>query len=217
MYNGTIAINIIGIMQDFNFESLKKEIRPLAVFYNPDNESWQYNMTIRLTPGNVQEKVTAIKNVWKKYSSAPFEYSFMDENFKALYNKEERLSNIVIVFTSLAVIIASLGLLGLVTFMAHQRTKEIGVRKVLGASVKNIVVLLSRDFIRLILIAFLIAIPLSWYATEQWLQDFASRIDFDFIIVAASGGVGVLIALLTVSYQSIKAAIGNPVESLRSE
>jgi putative ABC transport system permease protein len=203
---------VIGIVKDFNFESLKSEIRPLVIYYGG-----QSRMLIRVTPGNFKDKIAHLEEIWKKHTSAPFEYSFLDEKLTAQYESEEKLSRIALVFTVLSIFIACLGLLGLVTYMATQRTKEIGIRKVMGASVNQIVMLLSKDFLRLVIAAIAIAIPISWYGINQWLQTFAYRIDFSFTIAAFAGGVVIAIALLTVSYQSIKAAMGNPVKSLRSE
>lgn len=203
---------IIGIVKDFNFESLKSEIKPLVICYGG-----QSRMLIRVTAGNFHDKITHLEKIWKKHSSAPFEYSFLDEKLNAQYQSEEKLSRIALVFTVLSIFIACLGLLGLVTYMATQRTKEIGIRKVMGASVSQIVVLLSKDFFKLVVVAIAIALPLSWYGMNQWLQTFAYRIDFSFAVAAIAGCLVVLVALLTVSYQSIKAAMGDPVKSLRSE
>ena len=209
------AFEIIGIAEDFNFESLKSEVKPLIIHFVKPNRS--NKMAIKVPAGNLQDKVALIQSVWSKYSTAPFEYTFLDENVAAQYKSEQLFGKITIIFTSLAVIIACIGLLGLVTYVASQRTKEIGIRKVLGASVQQIVVLLSKDFIRLVIVALVIAIPISWYGMNQWLQTFAYRIDFSFLVASIAGCMVVLIALVTVSYQSIKAAMGNPVDSLRSE
>ena len=206
------ALEVVGIVKDFNFESLKSEIKPLVMLYGGQSRA-----LIRVTAGNLHDKIAHLEKIWKRHSSAPFEYSLLDEKLNAQYQSEEKLSRIALVFTVLSILIASLGLLGLITYMATQRTKEIGIRKVLGASVQQIVVLLSKDFLRLVIAAIAIAIPISWYGINQWLQTFAYRIHFSFVVVAFAGGVVILIALLTVSYQSIKAAMGNPVKSLRSE
>lgn len=206
------TFEVIGIVKDFNFESLKSAIRPLVIYYGG-----QSRMLIRVTAGNFEDKIGHLEEIWKKHTNAPFEYSFLDEKLTAQYESEEKLSRIALVFTVLSIFIACLGLLGLVTYMATQRTREIGIRKVMGASVDQIVVLLSKDFLRLVIAAIGIAIPISWYGINQWLQTFAYRIDFSFSTAAFAGGVVIMIALLTVSYQSIKAAMGNPVKSLRSE
>ena len=206
------ALEVVGIVKDFNFESLKSEIKPLVILYGGQSRA-----LIRVTAGNLHDKIVHLEKIWKRHSDAPFEYSLLDEKLNAQYQAEEKLSRIALVFTVLSILIASLGLLGLVTYMASQRTKEIGIRKVLGASVHQIVLLLSKDFLRLVIAAIVIAIPVSWYGISRWLETFAYRIDFNFIVAAAAGALVILIALLTVSYQSIKAAMGNPVKSLRSE
>jgi putative ABC transport system permease protein len=206
------AFKVVGIIKDFNFESFKSEIKPLVL-----GHGGQLRMLIRVTAGNPHDKVGQLEKIWKKYSGAPFEYSFLDERLNAQYQSEEKLSRIALVFTILSIIIACFGLLGLVTYMASQRTKEIGIRKVMGASVNQIIALLSKDFLQLVATAIVIAIPISWYGISQWLQTFAYRIDFNFLIAAYAGCAVILIALLTVCYQSIKAATGNPVKSLRSE
>ena len=211
--DGIVASNqVIGIVENFNFEPLRSEVNPLVI-----NLGGTLRMSIRLTPGDMQQKIKSIETIWKKYTNAPFEYSVLDQNIKAQYKSEETLGKIAIVFTGLSIVIACFGLFGLVTYMASQRTKEIGIRKIMGASVQQIVALLSKDFLRLVFIAFVIAIPISWYGMNEWLKSFAYRIDFSFMVAVIAGCAVVLIALLTVSYQSIKAAMGNPVESLRSE
>ena len=206
------ALEVVGIVKDFNFESLKSEIKPLVILYGGQSRA-----LIRVTTGNLHDKIAHLEKIWKRHSSAPFEYSLLDEKLDAQYQLEEKLSRIALVFTVLSIVIACLGLLGLITYMATQRTKEIGIRKVLGATVQQIVVLLSKDFLRLVIAAIVIAIPISWYGINQWLQTFAYRIHFSFVVVAFAGGVVILIALLTVSYQSTKAAMVNPVKSLKSE
>jgi putative ABC transport system permease protein len=217
------TLEIVGIVKDYNFESLKSSINPLLIYNGETGSSFaraeggNSGMVIRLSAGDAHHTLKTLESIWKKYTGAPFDYSFLDERLQSQYEAEEKLSDISIVFTVISVIIACFGLLGLVTYMATQRTKEIGIRKVLGASVQQVVVLLSRDFVRLILIAFVIAIPVSWYSMNQWLNTFAYRIDFSIVVALAAVGIVLVIALLTVSYQSIKAAIGNPVNSLRSE
>ncbi|MCY7359295.1 MAG: ABC transporter permease, partial [Rudanella sp.] len=147
----------------------------------------------------------------------PFNYSFLDDDFDRMYRSEQRVGTIALIFALLAILISCLGLFGLAAFMAEQRTKEIGVRKVLGASVVSIVTLLSKDFLKLVLIAIVIASPIAWWAMHRWLQDFAYKIDIEWWVFALAGLLAVGIALLTVSFQSIKAALMNPVKSLRSE
>ena len=204
---------LYGVVKDFNFESLKSRIRPLAIQLGGGNL-----VSIRLRPGNPQEKISFIKEKWEEYASdTPFEYSFLDENIEALYRKEEQMGRLFIVFTSLAILIASLGLLGLATFTAEQRAKEIGIRKVLGASVIHLVILISKDFTKLVMIAFVAAIPLSYLLISQWLKGFAYKIDIGLLSFIPAGILSLLIAWLTVSYQSFKAANTNPVKSLKTE
>ena len=147
----------------------------------------------------------------------PFSYRFLDDAFNNMYRDEQRIGKIALSFAVLAIFIACLGLFGLATYMAEQRTKEIGVRKVLGASVTNIVSMLSKDFVKLVIMAALLAFPVAWWFMHKWLQDFAYRIDIGWWIFIVAGSVAILIALLTVSFQAIKAAIANPVKSLRTE
>jgi putative ABC transport system permease protein len=207
---------VIGILKDFNFQSLKSTIRPMVLMLGPEPNS---EMAIRITPGNVKEKIKLIESIWKKYApQSPFEYSFLDQNFDAQFRAEQRMGEVFIVFTSLAIVIACLGLFGLATFSAEQRAKEIGIRKIMGASVGRIVFLLTKDFTKLILIAFAIALPFTWYALDKWwLQEFPYRVNFDGMVIVSAGVIAVLVGLITIGFQSLKAAMGNPVESLRSE
>ncbi|MGH2649326.1 MAG: ABC transporter permease, partial [Ginsengibacter sp.] len=167
---------------------------------------------------NVAGFRTFLESEWKKYSpDEPVQYTFLDEDFGALANKESILSKAVTFFTILALIIAGIGLFALSTFTIEQRIKEIGIRKVLGADVKNIVTLLSKDFMKLVIIAAFIAFPLAWWLMHTWLQDFAYRVNLSWWIFVASGLMALIIALITVSFQAIKAAVANPVKSLRTE
>jgi putative ABC transport system permease protein len=162
--------------------------------------------------------VSAIEDKWNSLGSGlPFEYSFMDADFDQLYKGERQSAKLITYFASLSILISCLGLFGLATFMAEQRTKEIGIRKVMGASVPGITALLSKDFLKLVMIAVAIAIPLAWYFTDKWLQAFAYHIDLEWWIFAVASVMALIIALLTVSVQAIKAAVQNPVSSLRSE
>jgi len=207
------TMEVIGVIKDFNFETLKATIRPLVVFLGPE-PNW--GMAIRFSEGNPADKIKRLEEVWKKYApNSPFEYSFIDQNFDSKFKAEQRLSDVILVFTILAIFIACLGLFGLSAFMAEQRTKEIGIRKVMGASVSQVVVLLSRDIVKLICISLIIAIPASWYGITQWLEGFAYRIDFSFSFAIAAGLIALLIALLTISSQAIRAALGNPVNALK--
>jgi putative ABC transport system permease protein len=212
------TMQIVGVVKDFNFESLHNPIRPFAFSVNGLFAS-KYNYTIvRIATGDYSRTLAAVEKVWNKVNPiAPFVYSFLDQDFQRNYEKEERTSHIVIYSTSIAILIACLGLFGLAAFSAEQRTKEIGIRKVLGASIVNVTLLLSGDFIRLALLAILIASPIAWYGMHQWLQNFNYRIGISWWMFAAAGGLAVVIALITVSFQSIKTALANPVKSLRAE
>ena len=212
--NGT-PMGVIGIVKDFNYETLKSDVKPMAMMLG---EIPNYEMAIRIAPKDVAAKIALIESIWKKYAQQqPFEYSFLDENFDALFRAEQRMSRIILIFTCLAVMIACLGLFGLSSFTAEQRSKEISIRKVMGATVSQVLMLLSKDFAKLVIISFIIAIPVTWYGMNKWLEGFAYRVDFDFLAVLISGGLAIAIAILTISFQSLKAATGNPVKSLRSE
>ena len=214
-----------GVLKDFNFAGLKEKIGPLNIsIYKEGSTDWIMpsgypTIYVRLDPkSEISEKISTIKYLYEKYHSAnPFTYSFLDEDFNKTFSTEMRLSKMFSLFTGFAIFIACMGLFGLVAFAAETRTKEIGIRKVLGASVSNIVGLLSKDFVKLILVSFLIAFPIAWWAMNKWLQAFAYRIDIEWNIFAIAGVFTLLIALLTVSYQAIKAAVANPVKSLRTE
>ncbi|WP_246859503.1 ABC transporter permease [Spirosoma sp. KCTC 42546] len=205
---------IIGVVEDYNFLSLKEAIEPLVIAPNDDRRA----ALIRLKPGNLTATVETIQQLYAKTRPAyPFEYHFLDQQFDQMYQTDLRQQTIMQVFAGLAIFIACLGLFGLASFSAQQRTKEIGVRKVLGASVGSVVTLLSRDFLKPVSIAILVASPIAWYVMSQWLQNFAYRVDISGWVFALVGLLAIGIALLTVSFQSIKAALVNPVKSLRSE
>ncbi|HEY3429728.1 MAG TPA: ABC transporter permease [Cyclobacteriaceae bacterium] len=206
----------IGIIKDFNFESLKSNIRPMILILGSEPNS---EMGIRFAGNNTLESVKLVESIWKKYApDAPFEYSFVDENFNAKFNAEQRMGEVFIIFTVLAIIIASLGLFGLATFSTEQRSKEISIRKIMGANVAQLVMLLTRDFAKLVLVAFVLAIPITWYAIEKWwLQEFPYRIDFNVTIAILAGALALAVALLTISVQAFQAAFSNPVNSLRNE
>ena len=173
---------------------------------------------IRTKAGQTKQALASLAQVYKDINPAyPFAYQFADEEYKKLYSNEQVISKLAIIFASLAILISCLGLFGLVMFAAEQRIKEISVRKVLGASLVQIISLFSKDFVKLILIAFIIAAPLAWYYMHQWLQGFAYRIPISWWIFALAGCTSIAIALLTMSYQAIKAGMSNPVKSLRAE
>lgn len=206
--------HIVGVVKNFNFESLKDKISPLALVYSPDNGA----ISVKIKTTDLSGLMSKIEDKWKQFSpNQQFSYSFMDQDFDATYRTEHRLGTLFISFSTLAILIACLGLFGLAAYAAEQRTKEIGIRKVLGASVSGIVGMLSMDFIRLVFISMLIASPLAWYFMNKWLQSFAYRTGLHWWILAIAGMVAILIAFVTISFQSIKAALANPVKSLRSE
>jgi putative ABC transport system permease protein len=207
---------IIGVVKDFHHESFEQEIRPTAMIPLGD-ENPQY-ISARLNASNISETMDLVREEWKAMAgSYPLQYAFMDDTFENLYRSEQRLGTLFTIFAIITIVIACLGLFGLMTFIASKRTQEIGIRKVLGASITNIVLLLSKDFIKLVILGFVIATPISWYAMNQWLADFAYKIEIGPGVFALAGVAALVIALLTVSWQSIKAALANPVESLRSE
>ena len=212
--NGGGVFTVIGVIQDFNFESLRSEIAPIVLHFGLSTST----MTVKLRGGDVQNAIANVSALWKKYSpDQPIRYTFLDQEFANMYADVQRTGSIFTSFAVLAIIIACLGLFALSAFMAEQRSKEIGIRKVLGASVQGITTLLSMDFIKLVLLAIVIASPIAWWAMNKWLQDFAYKIDISWWMFAAAGLGAILIALITVSFQSVRAAIANPVRSLRSE
>ena len=209
-----ISYHIVGVVKNFNFSSLRDAVTPLTLFIGKDNG----NISLRINSADVPNVISQIKNKWKAMvPSKPFDYSFMDEAFNAIYATEQRTGQISITFAVLAIFIACLGLLGLVTYAAEQRVREIGIRKVLGASVKSITGMLSMDFLRLIIISIAIAFPAAWWAMNKWLQGFVYRISISWWVFAIAGIATMLIAFITVGFQAIKAAIANPVKSLRTE
>lgn len=214
-YNGPKpeAIKVVGVVEDFNFESLKVKVRPLLIRLTKESR----NLLVRYDE-NPQKVIASVQEIWKQYAPGePFEYTFLDQDFDALFRMEQRLSSIFMVFSSLAICIACLGLFALAAFTTEQRTKEIGIRKAMGASVWGLSMLLSKEFIVLVLIAILPAIAGGWYLAKWWLADFTDRISLNPVLFLASGCIAIFIAWLTVSYQSVKAASAKPVNSLRYE
>ena len=206
--------SVIGVMKDFNFASLREKIQPLAIILNHN----PLYVSIKLKAGATQTTLSAIQRQWKQFDDEfPFDYFFMDEELNKLYRSDQRLLKVISIFATLAIIIACIGLFGLSIYTAKRRTKEIGIRKVLGASVTGIVGLLSKEFVKLVSIAILIASPIAWWAANKWLQDFAYRINIGWWVFALAGVIALLIAMLTVSFRAIKAAVANPVKSLRTE
>ena len=209
-----ITYHIIGIVKDFHFKSLHERISPLMMALGNNSGS----IIVKVKTKDIAGLLASVKKEWSQFSNAAlFSYSFMDDDFEAMYRTEGKLSLILGIFAGLTIFIACLGLFGLVTFTAEQRTKEIGIRKVLGATVPNVVGLLSKDFLKLVIIANVISWPLAWWIMNKWLQDFAYRINISWWIFLLAGLAALLIALITVSFKAIKAALANPVESLRTE
>ena len=213
----TAPRQVIGVVKDFHTYSLQHKVSALVMIM-PPNTKEEDNLYVKLAKGKIPEGLAYLNNIYRQFDKKnPVEYHFLDENFAKQYTAEEKQGEIALIFTILAVIIACLGLFGLATFTAGQRTKEIGIRKVLGASVNNIVQMLSADFLKLILLAVLIAFPIAWFAMNKWLQDFAYRIHIGWQVFVLAGFIALLIAFTTIVTQAIKAALANPVESLRSE
>ena len=204
---------IIGIVKDFHYASMHEQIRPLVILNRP---SWRSLVYVKTAPGKTTEALTAARTVWSQLvPNQPFDYTFLDEVFDNLYKADTRTSILILVFSAIAILISCLGLLGLAAFTARQRVKEIGIRKVLGATVTNILTLLSRDFLKLVIVSVLIATPIAWWAMYSWLEDFAYHITLKPWTFLAAGLLAICIALLTIASQSLRAARANPVKSLR--
>jgi putative ABC transport system permease protein len=204
---------VVGVIRDYHFESLHHEVKPLVLTYSP----WNDYYAVRIG-GNLSASLAQIENTWKKFSPDwPLEYVFLDRKLEQLYQNENKLAQIINAFALIAIVIACLGLFGLSAYAAETRVKEIGIRKVLGASARSIVSLLTGDFIKLVLLANTVAWPLAYFVMNKWLQKFAYRIEMEWWVFAAAAGLTLAIALLTVSTQAIRAALANPVEALRYE
>lgn len=226
---GRYEQQVIGVVKDFHFESLHTPIQPLALVMRPDSIfrrsndinapfATQPRINVRLKAGNVKDHIALLQAAWKAVAgSQEFEYIFLDDALDSMYKKEQHFGVIINYASALSIFIACMGLFGLATLVVARRTKEIGIRKVLGADIKGLVVLLSKDFIVLVAIAALIAFPVAWWALNKWLQEFAYRINIGWWVFAAAGLIALLITLITVSLKAIKAAIANPVKSLRTE
>lgn len=205
---------IIGVVKNFHFSSLRENIGALCMYLGNSTD----DISFRMNAGNALNTIKNIESLWKKMvPSEPFTYSFMNEDFNRMYSSEQRIGKIFISFAILAILIACLGLFGLATYAAEQRTREIGIRKVLGASVSNIVTMLSKDFLKLVIIAAIIAFPVAWWAMHKWLQDFVYRINISWWVFAIAALAALLVALFTISFKAIRAALTNPVDNLRTE
>lgn len=206
---------VIGVMKDYHQHGLQQKVGPVLTFIYPGSYNF---MAIRFETENVNQTIASVNSFWeKKFPGYPFEYFMMDEDFNRQYKSERNLTDVITLFSLLTILVACLGLFGLTAYVTSQRKKEIGIRKVLGASIANIVRMISNSFIKLILIASLLATPVAWFIMNKWLQDFAYRIEISGWTFVIAGIAGITIALITVSFQSIKAAIANPVKSLRTE
>jgi putative ABC transport system permease protein len=205
---------VIGVVRDFHFQSLHREMSSLFIFYGTSGNK----MLVRLTAGNIQKKIKLIESKWKAFAPGqPFEFSFIDADFDAKFRQDQQMGMIFLIFTALALFVACLGLLGLATFMAEQRSKEIGIRKIMGASNPGIIQLLSLEYLKLIGISFVLSIPLTYMLITWWLNNFAYKTNIGILSFLIGGGITLVIALLSVAYHSIRAALRNPVESLRYE
>jgi ABC-type antimicrobial peptide transport system permease subunit len=215
MWGGLIKCPVVGVLKDFNNRSFRQDLAPLLV---TTNITMYRQAAIKLATTNMSSTMQSVKNIWEQtFPDYVYEYRFLDDKIESFYKQEAQLAQLYKIFAAISIFLSCLGLYGLASFMAVQRIKEVGIRKVLGATAGNIVYLFSKEFIILIAIAFTIATPLAWYFMRQWLQDYAYRINISWWLFAASGLVAIIIALLTISFQAIKAAIANPVKSLRTE
>jgi putative ABC transport system permease protein len=221
--SGTDKIEIAGVLKNFNFTSMESAIKPLSLNIAKDDDpyfsKWGCNLFARIKPHtNLPGLLNTMQGIYKKYDKdTPFNYTFMDDAFNAQYKAEDRLASIFSIFTCITIILATMGLFGLAAFTIEQRTKEIGIRKVLGASIASINTLLSKDLLTLVILSITIASPVAWWTMHNWLQNFAYRIAISWWIFAIAGAVAILTAIVTLSYHAIRAAIANPVDSLRSE
>ncbi len=210
--------DVIGVVKDFHFSNFHEPIKPFGFVLDSDRNPRINTLFVKTLPGNVDQTLNSIEKIWKtQVAGQPIEYSFQDDQISSMHKQETKFQHMFTYLTIVAIVIACLGLFGLASFTAEQRTKEIGIRKVLGASVQGLVSLLSKDFLKLVALAIIIATPLAWYFTHHWLQDFVYRVTLSWWVFAIAGIAALLIALLTVSFQAIKAAIANPVKSLRTE
>jgi len=208
--NGTI----IGVVKNYNYASLKQKIEPVAFYFQPAN----WRMFIKTNGRDANKAIASVQQIWNKYSpDYPFTYSFVDEDYDALYKTEQRTGVLFNIFAVVAILISCLGLFGLAAFTAQVKTKEIGIRKVLGATVANIIQLLAKDFISLVFISLVIAIPIGWWAMNSWLQDFVYRISISWWVFLVAGMMAIMITVITVGMHALKAALANPVKSLKEE
>jgi putative ABC transport system permease protein len=205
---------VIGTIEDFHYESMKQNIGPVGLFLAPSRSV----LSIKVDTDNFSETLAQLEAVWKKFGpNLPFNYTFLDEDFGNMYNSELRLAQVFSIFAGLAIFIGCLGLFALASFMAEQKAKEIGIRKVLGASVNSILLMFSKQFTKLVIIAFLLAVPLAWWGINSWLGNYSYRVEIGWELYLIAGLIAFAIAWFTVSYHSIRAAISNPIKSLKDE
>jgi len=218
-YYGEVEFEVIGIVKDFYSSSLRFNVEPLALFHVNSNLFYDGRIiAIKYNSGNVQELISHLEMEWKdKINTAPFSYSFLDEDMTSLYRTEEKLGGLFTIFAGLAMVIACFGLLGLASYITTNRHKEIAIRKVLGASAKGLVIMLNGNFSKLVLAAIVLAVPISWWVMQQWLQQFNNRIQIGWGVFMLSGVTALLLTWLIVGFQSLKAAMLNPVETLKDE
>jgi putative ABC transport system permease protein len=217
---GEGTYTIIGVLKDFHITSLHREIGAVALLGpDPRNTNRPNLLTAaRLRTDNLPQTLTALEQTWNRFASQePFVYTFLDETFAQLYKAEQRTRRLITFFAGLAILIACIGLFGLAAYIAEQRTKEIGIRKVFGATVSSIVMLLSKEFVGLVFVAIVLGIPLAYLMMQRWLETFAYRVEISWPIFLVAGLTALGVAILSVSYQSIKAALANPVDALRHE
>ena len=212
---GSDTVTIIGVTANFHQLGLQKTIDPMIIVPRPNAGRFY---SIKIEAGKTQQTITSLRQTWNKYfPKDPFDYFFLDESFGKQYSADILFGKVFGVFAFLAILIACFGLLGLSAYNVLQRTKEIGIRKVLGASVQSILILLSKDFLKLVLLSFFLAIPVGWYIMNEWLQDYAYRVNIGWWVFAFAGIVALIIAVVTISIQVLKAVVMNPVKSLRTE
>jgi ABC-type antimicrobial peptide transport system permease subunit len=208
-------MEIVGVVKDFHFQSLHEQVKPLFIWLSPEDTG---QFMAKIEPGKEKTAIARLESLYKQFNPAfSFEYSFLDSDYQTLYTSENRISVLSRYFAGMAILISCLGLFGLAAFTAQKRQREIGIRKVIGASVRNITMLLSGEFLQLVFIALLVAFPLAWWAMTLWLKSFAYRILIDPGIFLIAGFSILLLTGITISFQAIKAAIANPATSLRSE
>lgn len=206
---------IIGVVKDFNYKSLYDKMETAILQIYP-SAAWK--VAVKINSANAGNTINHIKTVWDRFSpDFPIEYKFLDENFEQMYNAEDKLKSLLTIFTSIAILIGCLGLFGLAAYAAERRRKEVGIRKVLGASVQGVVLLLSKDFLKLVMLSLIIASPVAWYFMNKWLQDFAYRVDIGWGVFTSAAVSVICIAMITVSFQAIRAATANPARSVRAE